>query len=107
VVLVSSGMGLVTLVRHPWHLSLTFGGLAVGGSVCITYIGHALFLPHWFVLKRGLAIGIAFSGVGLGAILLLPWVQRLIDHTGWRHACLALAVLLLGALLPGECSPLG
>ena len=100
VVLVSSGMGLVTLVRHPWHLSLTFGGLVVGGSVCITYIGHALFLPHWFVRKRGLAIGIAFSGVGLGAILLLPWVQRLIDHTGWRHACLALAVLLLGALLP-------
>jgi MFS family permease len=66
VVLVSSGMGLVTLVRHPWHLSLTFGGLVVGGSVCITYIGHALFLPHWFVRKRGLAIGIAFSGVRPG-----------------------------------------
>jgi MFS family permease len=100
VVLVSSGLGLVTLVRQPWHLSLTFGVLVVGGSVCITYIGHALFLPYWFVRQRGLAMGIAYSGVGVGAMLLLPWVQRLIDHTGWRHACLALAVVLLVALLP-------
>jgi MFS family permease len=100
VVLVSSGMGLVTLVRQPWHLSLTFGGLVVGGSVCITYIGHALFLPHWFVRQRGLALGMAYSGVGVGSIVLLPWVQRLIDHAGWRHACLVLAVVLLGALLP-------
>ena len=100
VVLVSSGMGLATLVRHPWHLYLTFGVLVVGGSVFISYMGHALFLPHWFVRKRGLAIGIAFSGVGLGSILLLPWVQRLIGQTGWRHACLALAVLLLVTLLP-------
>ena len=50
--------------------------------------------------KRGLAIGIAFSGVGLGAILLLPWLQRLIGQTGWRHTCLVLAVLLLVTLLP-------
>jgi MFS family permease len=73
VVLVSSGMGLAPLVHHPWHLYLTFGVLVVGGSVFISYIGHALFLPHWFVRRRGLAIGIAFSGVGIGSILtLLP-----------------------------------
>ena len=100
VLLVSSGMGLATMVRHPWHLYLTVGVLVVGGSVFISYMGHALFLPHWFVRKRGLAIGIAFSGVGLGSILLLPWLQRLISQAGWRQACLALAVLLLVTLLP-------
>ena len=100
VVLVGSGMGLASWVRQVWHLYLTFGVLVVGGSVCISYIGHALFLPHWFVRKRGLAIGIAFSGVGFGSILLLPWLQRLIGQTGWRHTCLVLAVLLLVTLLP-------
>ena len=100
VVLVSSGMGLATGVRHPWHLYLTVGVLVVGGSVFVSYIGHALFLPHWFVRQRGLAIGIAFSGVGCGSILLLPWLQRLIGRAGWRHACLVLAVLLLVTLLP-------
>ena len=100
VILVSSGMGLATLIRHPWHLYLTLGILVVGGSVFVSYIGHSLFLPHWFVRKRGLAIGIAFSGVGMGSILLLPWLQRLIGQTGWRYACLSLAVLLLVTLLP-------
>jgi MFS family permease len=100
VVLVGSGLGLASWVRQPWHLYLTFGVLVVGGSVCISYIGHALFLPQWFVRKRGLAMGIAFSGVGLGSILLFPWVQRLIGQTGWRQTCLVLAVVLLVTLLP-------
>ena len=43
VVLVGSGLGLASWVRQPWHLYLTFGVLVVGGSVCISYIGHALF----------------------------------------------------------------
>ena len=36
---------------------------------------QSLFLPNWFVRRRGLAIGIAFSGVGIGSIVLLPWMQ--------------------------------
>jgi MFS family permease len=59
-----------------------------------------LFLPHWFVRRRGLAIGIAFSGVGFGSIMLFPWLQRLIGQTGWRQACISLSVLLLVVLLP-------
>lgn len=70
--LVSIGMALAPLVSQPWHLYLTLGVLVVGGSVFISYIGHSLFLPHWFVRQRGLAIGVAFSGVGIGSILLLP-----------------------------------
>jgi MFS family permease len=100
VVLVSGGMILATFATQPWHLHLTLGVLVVGGSVFISYIGHSLFLPNWFVRQRGLAIGIAFSGVGIGSILLFPWLQTLIEGVGWRHACLAMAVLLLAVLLP-------
>ena len=39
------------------------------------YTGHSLFLPNWFVRRRGLAMSIAFSGVGVGSIILLPWLQ--------------------------------
>ena len=42
VLLVSSGMGLATLVRHPWHLYLTVGVLVVGGSVRTMGHGGAL-----------------------------------------------------------------
>jgi MFS family permease len=100
VLLIAAGLGLAPLTSEPWHLYLTLG-IAVGtGTVCLGYTGHALFLPNWFVRRRGLAVGIAFSGTGVGAILLLPWVQRLIDGVGWRHACWTLAVLVLVVLLP-------
>jgi sugar phosphate permease len=52
------------------------------------------------VRKRGLDIGIAFSGVGVGSILMLPWIQTVIMRTGWRTACYATAALVLLTLLP-------
>jgi MFS family permease len=100
VVLVSAGLMLATAISRPWQLHLTLGVLVVGGSVFISYIGHSLFLPLWFVRRRGLAIGIAFSGVGVGSIVLFPWLQSVIDGAGWRQACWAMAVLLLVVLLP-------
>ena len=44
-------------------------------QLCLGYTGQALFLPNWFVRRRGLAMSIAFSGVGVGSIVLLPWMQ--------------------------------
>src|SRR5204862_4306111 len=94
------GLALAPLTSRPWHLHVTLGALVGGGSIFMTYIGHSLFLPHWFVRRRGLAIGIAFSGVGIGSILLFPWLGRLITASGWRAACWALAILLVVVLLP-------
>jgi MFS family permease len=98
--LMAAGLALAPLVARPWHLYLTLGVLVGGGSVCLGYTGHALFLPNWFVRRRGLAMGIAFSGVGVGAVVLLPWVQALIARAGWRPACLAVAVVVLAVLAP-------
>jgi MFS family permease len=100
VVMVGAGLGLAPLVTAPWHLYLTLGVLVAGGTVCLGYTGHALFLPNWFVRRRGLAIGIAFSGAGVGAIVLLPWLQQLIAGAGWRTACLAMAALVVAILGP-------
>ena len=100
VVLVSAGLVLATGAATPRQFYLSLGVLVVGGSVSVSYIGHSLFLTHWFVRRRGLATGIAFSGVGVGSILLFPWLQSLIDASGWRAACWAMAGLLLVVLLP-------
>jgi MFS family permease len=100
VLLMGVGLLLATLVREPWQLYLTQGVMVGGGSVCLGYSGHSLFLPNWFVRRRGLAMSIAFSGVGVGSILLLPWVQSLIDAGGWRGACRAMGILILVLLVP-------
>lgn len=100
VILVGAGLGLAPWTTRPWHLYVTLGLLVAGGSMCLGYTGHALFLPNWFARRRGLAMGIAFSGVGVGSVLMFPWVQGLIASAGWRYACGAMAVLVLAALLP-------
>lgn len=87
------GLVAVTQVTTPFGFSLTIGLLTVGGSMPLTYIGHSMFLPNWFVRKRGFALGIAFSGVGVFSIVLMPLLQSVIEGSGWRAACLVLAVL--------------
>ncbi|MGH7393572.1 MAG: MFS transporter [Candidatus Rokuibacteriota bacterium] len=100
VALMVAGLMLAPLVREPWHLYATLGVLVGGGSVCLSYTAHALFLPAWFVRRRGLAMSIAFSGVGVGSIVLLPWLQTVIGRDGWRAACWMLGVLVLVVLAP-------
>jgi MFS family permease len=104
--LMSLGLALATAAGAPWQLHLTLGVLVAGASVFVSYMGHSLLLPNWFVRQRGLALGVAFSGVGVGSALLLPWLQGLIGRIGWRGACWTLVVLIalvalpLNALLP-------
>jgi MFS family permease len=98
--LVAAGLLLAPLVRAPWHLYATLGVLVGGGSVCLSYTGQSLYLPNWFVRRRGLAMSLAFAGAGIGSIVLLPWVQGVIGRAGWRTACVMLGVLLFAVLAP-------
>jgi len=98
--LMAAGLLLAPLTTQPLHLYLTLGVLVGGGSVCLGYSGQSLFLPNWFVQRRGLATGIAFAGVGIGSITLLPWVQVVIQEAGWRTACWSMGLLVLLVLAP-------
>jgi MFS family permease len=100
VALMAGGMLLAPLTTQPWHLYLTIGVLVGAGSVCLGYSGQSLFLPNWFNRRRGLAMGLAFAGVGIGSVTLLPWVQHMIEQTGWRTACTAMGIMILVVLAP-------
>jgi MFS family permease len=100
VALMAGGLLLAPLTTQPWHLYLTIGVLVGAGSICLGYSGQSLYLPNWFNRRRGLAIGLAFAGVGIGSVTLLPWVQIMIDHGGWRTACTAIGLLILIVLAP-------
>jgi MFS family permease len=99
-VLLALGMALATISREPWQLYLTLGVLVGGGGNFLGYGVQSQFIPNWFVRRRGLAIGIAFSGVGVGSIVLLPWLQLLIARDGWRSACWTLAIMVIVLLMP-------
>ena len=98
--LLAAGLLLAPLTTEAWHLYATLGVLVGGGSVCLGYSGQSLFLPFWFIRRRGLATGMAFAGVGIGSILLLPAVQLVIEKAGWRTACWTMGLLVLAVLAP-------
>jgi MFS family permease len=100
VALMGAGLLLAPLTHEPWHLYVTIGVMVGAGSVCLGYSGQSLFLPNWFIRRRGLAMGIAFAGVGIGSVTLLPWVQYIIEQTGWRTACTAMGLMVLIVLAP-------
>jgi len=100
VVTLALGLSLATLASAPWQFYLTLGTLVGIGGNFLGYGVQSVILPNWFARLRGLAIGIAFSGVGIGSIVLLPWMQVMIARDGWRHASLALAIIAVGLLCP-------
>src|SRR5213076_1716712 len=100
VLVMAIGFVLAAYLSAPWQLYATLGVLVGGGSVCLSYTGQACYLPNWFVRRRGLAMSIAFSGVGVGSIVLFPAMQALIGVAGWRTACTALGIVVLLLLAP-------
>jgi MFS family permease len=98
--LMTAGLFLAPRIERPWHLYVTLGLLVSAGANMMTYTAHSQFLPNWFVRRRALAVSIAFSGVGVGAIVLLPWLQSIIVTDGWRASCWAMALLAIFAAGP-------
>jgi MFS family permease len=95
VCLMSAGLLMAPAIRQPWQLYATLGLLVSVGAGFMSYTAHSLFLPNWFVRWRAFAISIAFSGAGVGAIVLLPWLQTIILRDGWRASCTAMGLLVL------------
>lgn len=100
VVLLGSGLLGATLIASPIGLYLTLGTLVGAGVNCMGYTVQSLYLPNWFARRRGMAIGIAFSGAGVGALVLLPWLQAMIQTQGWRAACWTMGIMALVVLGP-------
>lgn len=99
-VLVGGGLILATVAGGQGVIFLSLGCGVVGGAIILGYTGHAYLMPFWFVRRRGLATGLAFSGAGVGSILMFPWLQDIIRDDGWRDACLAMALILFVVVLP-------
>lgn len=99
-VLVAAGFIVLRTATDPVGLYVAMGLLIVNGSMAMSYIVHSMFLPKWFERNRGLAVGIAFSGVGVGALIIMPTFQWVIDTRGWRDACIAMAILVAVGIIP-------
>src|SRR6478672_3755089 len=63
-------------------------------------LGYAKTVAAWFDDRRGLALGITMSGIGLGAALVPQYAQWLLGNFGWRTAYVGLGFLTLMVAFP-------
>ncbi len=82
-----------------WIFTLLFA-LAEMTSAIQTPIGYAKAISAWFDRRRGLALGIAMSGVGLGGFVIPQLANVLIARVGWRGAYVCLGLLTLAIAFP-------
>lgn len=68
--------------------------------LCTTMIPASMMVTNWFVEKRGLAMSLTMTGVGLGGFIFSPVVTYLIEGYGWRTTYLIMAVVVLVIGLP-------
>ena len=105
-VVCSAGMALIAsgLLATSWATSLlavyVSYGLLVGLGIALVYTPSIASVQPWFTTRRGLAGGIASSGVGAGTLLVPLLVAMAMGTMPWREAMrvLALGVLVLGLL---------
>jgi MFS family permease len=65
------------------------------GYVASGPLPHQMILSQWFRRNRGLAIGVAYLGLGIGGAISQKYVALpLIQHFGWRTALFAIGAMM-------------
>lgn len=75
------------------------GTAAIAGHVQ-TPMGYSKVIASRFEDYRGIALGIAVSGVGAGTVVMPQIAQFLISHVGWRLAYVGVGITVLIFALP-------
>ena len=97
-VILAAGFYMFSQVQNLWMFYLAYFIMSVGQGQA-GWITVMTLLNHWFVRRRGMAMGLSMMGMGVGALILVPLIAWLIDpevdRIGWRRTAEILAVVTL------------
>ena len=80
-----------------------FYGISLVVGLCLGLCGMvpmSTLITRWFNEKKGLATGLAFTGSGVGGMVLQPIIGRLIASVGWRQTYFILGVAMFIFVVP-------
>jgi MFS family permease len=60
------------------------------GAGAMGQLATSKLVSNWFVLKRGMALGIAATGISLSGVVMPSVSAALITHYGWREGFFSL-----------------
>jgi len=100
IVIYAAAIALLALSPRSLLVFTILFALAEGTSAVQTPIGYAKAIAAWFDRRRGLALGVAMGGVGLGGFVMPQLAEALIERFSRRGASLGLTLLTLAVALP-------
>ena len=95
------GLGLVlsSQAQALWQLYVTFG-VMVGFAVGAFYAPLTSTATKWFTVRRGLAVALVSSGIGVGILAIAPLARALTSAWDWRVALLVIGDLAWLVVVP-------
>jgi MFS family permease len=87
---------LTASLVHYYALFIVFGTVAMATS----QVAYSRAISTWFHRRLGAALAFGMCGSAVGAMILPPIAQRLIDVLGWRLAAVAIGGAILAIGLP-------
>ena len=105
--IVFMGMGICTgisllltgQVTDLWQIFFTYSLLLAIGTSAV-YVVIMSTVSRWFEKKRGLALGMASIGAGMGPLVVAPFATYLISAFDWRGSFTVLGVIALVLVTP-------
>ena len=73
-------------------IGITYGGISI--------IPISIIITRHFTAKTGFALSAALAGSGLGAMILNPIINTIINGAGWRVGYLLIAIVVFAVTLP-------
>lgn len=97
--LLGLGLVLASQAQTLWQFYVTFGVL-VGFSVGAFYAPLTSTATKWFTERRGLAVALVSSGIGVGILVISPLARALTTAWDWRVAMLVLGDIAWLVIIP-------
>ena len=95
----SLGFASLYALHGLWHLYIAYFFIGIGHAA-IGQVSVSTMVSNWFIKRRGTAIGIMSTGIGIGILILAPLIGGfLIPNFGWNIAYAALGLFNM-ALIP-------
>jgi MFS family permease len=96
------GFGLIasTHMHASWQLCLSWGLLVAQGFNLAGFAPHLALAALWFNRRRGIATGVILSGASVGALVIVPTAQYLVNAYGWRVGYTLLGIAAMVCLVP-------
>lgn len=67
---------------------------------CTGIAAVGILINHWFLARKGVAIGIAYAGSGILGALMVSSCTKILAAYGWRAAYVLIGIAALGIFVP-------